>query len=176
VFRLTYDFDLMTPWKKYVVKKGSDADLSAHDPDETGDFPDKEHALPQLRLQLEKLTRLQDVLYAESKHALLIVLQAMDAGGKDGTIRHVFRGMNPQGCSATAFKVPTQEELLLPAYQPRGTATPPAETTRRPASAMEGKSQRFPGTPLLVRLPGGLRGYFSTLQPAVRALVHHPRQ
>ena len=101
----------MTPWKKYLVKKDSDAQLSAHDPDETGDFPDKEHALPQLRLQLEKLTRLQDVLYAESKHALLIVLQAIDAGGKDGTIRHVFRGMNPQGCSATAFKVPTQEEL-----------------------------------------------------------------
>ena len=101
----------MTPWKKYLVKKDSDAQLSAHDPDETGDFPDKEHALPQLRLQLEKLTRLQDVLYAESKHALLIVLQAIDAGGKDGTIRHVFRGMNPQGCSATAFKVPTAEEL-----------------------------------------------------------------
>jgi PPK2 family polyphosphate:nucleotide phosphotransferase len=51
------------------------------------------------------------VLWAESKHALLIVLQALDAGGKDGAIRHVFRGVNPQGCQVTSFKVPTEEEL-----------------------------------------------------------------
>jgi PPK2 family polyphosphate:nucleotide phosphotransferase len=50
------------------------------------------------------------VLYAEGKHALLVVLQAMDAGGKDGTIRHVMSRINPLGCSATAFKVPTPEE------------------------------------------------------------------
>ncbi len=57
------------------------------------------------------LQELQRVLWAEGKHSLLIVLQAMDAGGKDGTIRHVFRGVNPQGCQVTSFKVPTKEEL-----------------------------------------------------------------
>jgi PPK2 family polyphosphate:nucleotide phosphotransferase len=51
------------------------------------------------------------VLWAEGKHSLLIVLQAMDAGGKDGTIKHVMRGVNPQGCQVTSFKVPTEEEL-----------------------------------------------------------------
>ena len=54
---------------------------------------------------------LQEVLYAQRKHALLIVLQAIDAGGKDGTIRTVMRGVNPQGCSVTSFKAPNSEEL-----------------------------------------------------------------
>jgi len=58
-----------------------------------------------------ELAGLQDRLYAESSHALLVVLQAMDAGGKDGTVKHVFGGVNPQGVSVTSFKVPTPEEL-----------------------------------------------------------------
>jgi PPK2 family polyphosphate:nucleotide phosphotransferase len=53
---------------------------------------------------------LQEVLSAEAKHSLLVVLQAMDTGGKDGTIRHIFSGVNPQGCRVTAFKVPTPLE------------------------------------------------------------------
>jgi PPK2 family polyphosphate:nucleotide phosphotransferase len=57
------------------------------------------------------MAELQEVLYAESKHALLIVLQAMDAGGKDGAIRNVMSGINPQGCYVTSFKAPTPEEL-----------------------------------------------------------------
>lgn len=101
----------MKPWKRYLIKDDSDADLTKHDPDETGDFKDKLHAKSELIHQRKRLVELQDVLYAQAKHALLIVLQAMDAGGKDGTIRHIFHGVNPQGCSVTPFKVPTPEEL-----------------------------------------------------------------
>src|SRR5688500_6392471 len=59
----------------------------------------------------DELAELQRRVYAEDKHKLLIVLQAMDAGGKDGTIRHVFRGVNPQGVRVTPFKGPTENEL-----------------------------------------------------------------
>ncbi len=57
------------------------------------------------------MAELQNVLYAQGKHALLIVLQAMDAGGKDGTIRKIMSGVNPQGIQVTSFKKPTEEEL-----------------------------------------------------------------
>lgn len=62
-----------------------------------------------LRLNV-RLRELQELLYAQGKHSLLIVLQAMDSGGKDGTIRHVFRGVNPQGVKVTSFKVPSSKE------------------------------------------------------------------
>ena len=101
----------MKPWKKYRVDSAADADLSAYDPDETGGFRDKEDANAELISHRDKLVRLQDVLYAEGKHALLVVLQAMDGGGKDGTIKHIFSGVNPQGCAVSAFKVPTEQEL-----------------------------------------------------------------
>jgi polyphosphate kinase 2 (PPK2 family) len=58
-----------------------------------------------------RLDELQELLYAESKRAILIVFQAMDCGGKDGAIEHVFSGVNPQGCSVTSFKQPTSQEL-----------------------------------------------------------------
>ena len=67
----------------------------------------KEH-LKQLNSELETL---QELLYAEGKHKVLIVLQAMDTGGKDGTIRHVFEGVNPQGVKVASFKTPTKQEL-----------------------------------------------------------------
>jgi PPK2 family polyphosphate:nucleotide phosphotransferase len=101
----------MKAWKRYAVKDDADVDLTKYDPDETGDFRDKAHAKSELIRQRNKLVQLQDVLYAEGRHALLIILQAMDAGGKDGTIRHIFYGVNPQGCAVAAFKVPTPEEL-----------------------------------------------------------------
>ena len=65
-------------------------------------------ALPEIEKNLEQMDALQDLLYAEGKHSLLIVLQGLDAGGKDGVIRHVIRGMNPQGCAVTGFKQPTK--------------------------------------------------------------------
>lgn len=65
----------------------------------------------ELEKQRDRLSKLQERLYAESKRSLLIVLQAMDTGGKDGTIKHVFQGINPQGCRVWSFKKPSNEEL-----------------------------------------------------------------
>lgn len=85
--------------------------LQDFDPGDTGQFRRKKDALERLKQNRHRLRELQEVLYAENKHALLIILQAMDAGGKDGTIRHVMRGVNPQGVQVTSFKVPTPEAL-----------------------------------------------------------------
>jgi PPK2 family polyphosphate:nucleotide phosphotransferase len=96
---------------RYRVKPGHAVKLDSWDPDDRGDFADKKagkQATKQLTNQLETL---QELLYAEHKHKLLIVLQALDTGGKDGTIRHVFDGVNPQGVNVASFKVPTPEEL-----------------------------------------------------------------
>ena len=71
----------------------------------------KSHAIKAMPHHVEKLAALHDLLYAEHKRALLIVLQGMDAAGKDGTIKHVMSGVNPQGCAVTSFKQPSVEEL-----------------------------------------------------------------
>lgn len=94
---------------RYRVKPGSQIDLSQWDPNEkTGGKKEGRKALDTLN---ERLEELQELLYAEHKHRVLIVLQATDTGGKDGTIRHVFEGVNPQGVRVANFKVPTSEEL-----------------------------------------------------------------
>lgn len=95
----------------FLVSPGTQINLADYDPGHTGDYQDKDAAKDVLKDNRDRLRELQRVLWAEGKHALLIVLQALDAGGKDGTIRHVFRGVNPQGCQVTGFKVPTEEEL-----------------------------------------------------------------
>ena len=95
----------------FLVPAGTRLHLEDHDPGYTAGFQSKKDVAKELGRNRERLRELQGVLWAEGKHALLIVLQAMDAGGKDGTIRHVFRGVNPQGCSVTSFKAPTPEEL-----------------------------------------------------------------
>jgi PPK2 family polyphosphate:nucleotide phosphotransferase len=92
-------------------KPGQRVDLADYDPDYKGDYPDKDAAEDQLKANRDRLRELQDMLWAESKHALLIILQAMDAGGKDSTIQHVMQGVNPQGVQVTSFKIPTAEEL-----------------------------------------------------------------
>ncbi len=94
-----------------VVRPGSAADLARRDPRDTLDIAGKESAAEQLAALLDELSTLQERLYAEGKRSILLVLQGLDASGKDGTIRHVFRGVNPQGCSVTSFKVPTPVEL-----------------------------------------------------------------
>jgi PPK2 family polyphosphate:nucleotide phosphotransferase len=94
-----------------LVSPGTQVNLSDYDAGSTGDFHKKSAARSTLRDNVKRLQALQDVMWAEGKHALLIVLQALDAGGKDGTIKHVMRGVNPQGCQVTSFKVPTDEEL-----------------------------------------------------------------
>jgi len=93
-----------------VPKPLSAVNLHDFDPDYTGDH-DKDSAKEATDNLQARLEALQERLYAEGKQALLIVLQAMDAGGKDGTIRHVFDGINPQGVRVTNFKAPTPEEL-----------------------------------------------------------------
>src|SRR5579862_5500031 len=96
--------------QKLMVNPRRKVKLSDCDPDDTHGFT-KEEAAAELIKHHAKMDTLQDLLYAEKKHALLIVLQALDAGGKDGTIRHVMSGVNPQSCAVTSFKQPTGEEL-----------------------------------------------------------------
>jgi PPK2 family polyphosphate:nucleotide phosphotransferase len=95
----------------FLVPPGARVTLSNYDPGHAGDYSSKRETKPELDRNVERLRELQEVLWAEGKHSLLIILQAMDAGGKDGTIKHVMRGVNPQGCQVTSFKVPTEEEL-----------------------------------------------------------------
>jgi PPK2 family polyphosphate:nucleotide phosphotransferase len=90
---------------------GEPVHLADYDPDFTGDYERKKAAKKQLKDNRKRMRELQEILYAEHKHALLIVFQAMDAGGKDSTIRHVMEGINPQGVTVSSFKVPTPEEL-----------------------------------------------------------------
>ena len=95
----------------YLVAPGSKVRLSDHRTDDTGRFKDKAEALPDTQKNLARLEELQELLYAEARHAVLVVFQAMDAGGKDGAIKHVFSGLDPQGCTVTSFKTPTPLEL-----------------------------------------------------------------
>src|SRR5215212_301023 len=96
----------------YRVKPGSKIDLSEWDPNDASRFDgDKVAGKARVKQLNQKLEALQELLYAEGKHKVLIVFQAMDAGGKDGTIRRVFEGVNPQGVQVASFKAPTPEEL-----------------------------------------------------------------
>ena len=88
----------------YLVVPGRKFKLRERATDDTGQFKDKADAARATLKNLERLDELQELLYAESKRALLVVFQAMDAGGKDGAIEHLFSGVNPQGCSVTSFK------------------------------------------------------------------------
>lgn len=90
---------------------GNMGKLSDFATDFTGSFSDAKEAEKELAKGIEKLSRIQDMLYASNQYALLIILQAMDAAGKDSTIKHVMSGINPQGCSVTSFKAPSAEEL-----------------------------------------------------------------
>lgn len=89
---------------------GKPVRLADYAPDYTGDF-EKDAAKDQTKANRDRLHDLQEILYAEHKRALLIVLQAMDAGGKNSTVRHVMKGINPQGVQVASFVVPTPEEL-----------------------------------------------------------------
>jgi len=95
---------LVPPGKKISLKK----DFS---PGYTAKFVKENDAAEMLRRGVQWLARYQDKLYAQSTHALLIIFQAMDAAGKDGTIKHVMSGLNPQGCQVYSFKAPSAEEL-----------------------------------------------------------------
>jgi len=97
---------------KYRVAPGDKINLSDWDPNDKSKFDgDKLQATKRLEELNYEVEALQELLYAEHKNRVLVVLQAMDTGGKDGTIRHVFEGVNPQGVKVASFKVPTREEL-----------------------------------------------------------------
>lgn len=99
-------------WQRYLVKPGKSINLSEWDASEKASWDgDKESALEQVIKLNIKLESLQELLFAEGRHKLLIVLQGMDTSGKDGVIRRVFEGVNPQGVRVAAFKVPTPPEL-----------------------------------------------------------------
>jgi PPK2 family polyphosphate:nucleotide phosphotransferase len=95
----------------YLVEPGKKVKLSDWDPNDTSEFRgDKEQARIELQNLNKRLEGLQEVLYAEHKHLVLIVLQGMDTSGKDGAIQHVFEGVNPNGTRVANFKEPSEEE------------------------------------------------------------------
>src|SRR5437667_12623468 len=97
--------------KKLIVKPDSKIRLKHFDPDYHGKHESHESALPEIQKNLKKMEALQYLMYAENKHSLLIVLQGLDAAGKDGVVRHVLTGMNPSGCISVNFKQPTAKDL-----------------------------------------------------------------
>jgi PPK2 family polyphosphate:nucleotide phosphotransferase len=97
--------------EELMVKPGKKVKLSKWDPEDTLGW-DKDHKTKEsLEKTIERIDKLQYLMYAEHKRALLIMLQGLDAAGKDGTIRHVMSGVNPQGCTVTSFKKPSPEEM-----------------------------------------------------------------
>lgn len=97
---------------RWILPAGTPFSLGERDPGAADGAPGgKKETKAALGALADDLAALQERLYAESAQTLLVVLQAMDAGGKDGTIKHVFRGVNPQGVRVTSFKQPTPEEL-----------------------------------------------------------------
>ncbi len=97
--------------KPYRVNDGKNFRLKDHDPASTGQVHSKEHAKELLQRSIEEMADLQDKLYAQDRWAVLLIFQAMDAAGKDGAIKHVMSGVNPQGCQVYSFKAPSHEEL-----------------------------------------------------------------
>jgi PPK2 family polyphosphate:nucleotide phosphotransferase len=96
--------------KKFLAEPGVKVRLSKIDPSYTGKHESHEKALPEIQKNVARLDKLQYLLYADGSQSLLVVLQALDAAGKDGVIRHVFSGMNPQGTFVFGFKQPSKEE------------------------------------------------------------------
>jgi PPK2 family polyphosphate:nucleotide phosphotransferase len=100
---------------EYRVKPGSKLHLDHYDPDDTGAYKKtdkgKEKAVAVVAGLISRLGELQERLYANGQRALLVVLQGMDTSGKDGTIKHVMSGVNPQGCKVASFKAPSNSEL-----------------------------------------------------------------
>jgi len=97
--------------RRFTITNGRKFQLKDVDPDDTAGFESKEHAADLLAAGVDRLCDLQEKLYAEGTWALLLIFQAMDAAGKDSTIKHVMSGVNPQGCQVFSFKAPSAEDL-----------------------------------------------------------------
>ncbi len=96
---------------QFIVPPNSKIKLKDYDPGYTDSLTDKASAQETLREGVEKLAKYQDILYAQDTRAVLLIFQAMDAAGKDSTIKHVMSGINPQGCQVFSFKAPSSEDL-----------------------------------------------------------------
>ena len=99
--------------KQFMIDDGKDFKLKDHDPGEDGGLgpADKPLVKQALQVGIKALATMQDVLYADDRWSLLLIFQAMDAAGKDGAIKHVMSGINPQGCQVSSFKSPSAEEI-----------------------------------------------------------------
>ena len=96
---------------QYRVKPGEDVDLKKRPTSVSPVYASKEVYKELLETHVKRLSDLQELLYAAHSHAVLVIFQAMDAAGKDGCIKHVMSGVNPQGCDVTSFTHPTPQEL-----------------------------------------------------------------
>ena len=103
--------DLNKLAKRYRIEDGGGFRLKDWDPADTAGLDDKAVAQEALADSVARLAEMQDVLYAQDRWSVLLIFQAMDAAGKDSTIKHVMSGVNPQGCQVTSFKQPSAEEL-----------------------------------------------------------------
>src|SRR5712671_318015 len=97
--------------RRFTVTQGRQFRLAEVDPDDTGGIDLKEHAAALLAEGVDRLQLEQEKLYAQGRWAMLLIFQAMDAAGKDSTIKHVMSGVNPQGCQVFSFKAPSAEDL-----------------------------------------------------------------
>src|SRR5205823_5510835 len=97
--------------KSYRIDAAKNFKLKHFDPASTAHVQSKEHAQELLAQGIAEMAECQDMLYAQDRWAVLLIFQAMDAAGKDGTIKHVMSGVNPQGCQVYSFKTPSSEEL-----------------------------------------------------------------
>ena len=110
--QISEDSDLELRLKHIMVPPGHGISLRKdYDPGFTAGFKDKKDARKKLVRNIAELAEYQDILYAQDSYALLLIFQAMDAAGKDGAIKHVMSGINPQGCQVYSFKAPSAEEL-----------------------------------------------------------------
>ena len=98
-------------FKKLMIRPGTKVSLKDIDPAWHGKHSSHDEAVSEIAANLQRLDRLQYRMYAEGRHSLLIVLQGLDSAGKDGVIRHVLSGVNPQGRTVASFKAPTREEM-----------------------------------------------------------------
>jgi PPK2 family polyphosphate:nucleotide phosphotransferase len=95
----------------FIIKPGNEINLSKFHTDFTGSLKSKKESKKLLKQNIKRMQKLQAKLYAENKYSVLLIFQAMDAAGKDGTIKHVMSGLNPQGTQVFSFKQPSSEEL-----------------------------------------------------------------
>ena len=110
-FRSTFRVVNIMNHTPFLVKPGKAVKLSDYDPTFTGKYKKAEDCAEKLQKSVQKMAKLQDILYAQNTYGLLIIIQAMDAAGKDSAVKHVFSGVNPQGCTVQNFKSPSALEL-----------------------------------------------------------------